>query len=58
MAVDGGVGIDRPITLNFNEAKEYVNMAIYESIVRKGENLAEFMAEMDGYLNDIYANDK
>ena len=58
MAVDGGVGIDRPITLNFNEAKEYVNMAINYAIVQKGENLTDFLAEMDGYLNEIYANDK
>ncbi len=58
MARDGGVGIDRPITLNFNEAKEYVNMAIYESIVRKGENLTDYLAELDTYLNEIYAADR
>lgn len=58
LAMDGGVGIDRPITLSFNEAREYIYMAINEAIVSGGQNLGPYMAELDVYLNEIYEGDR
>lgn len=51
---NGGVGIDRPITLGYNEAKELIYEAVYEIVKRGGKDIKPILDAVNEKVQAVY----